>query len=751
MRSFKHYITLVLMSLCYLTTYAHDFEVDGIYYTIASMSNLQVEVSHWGNWTGYSGTNTTPYTGDIIIPEKVTYENRTYTVVGIGRSAFGTTNNGADKGTAITSISLPNTIRYIDKEAFYNCKSLAEITLPSSLISIGEYAFRGVGLKGIVIPDNVTTIADYNFWGCPNLEYAIIGKGINTLNNAAFSSCQELKEVFFLGEKVPSFNYYSYRPFNYCHSGLGLYVVRDNIFFDNNTFTYTGSFPTVSWRNGLNQLSCSIDFSELPKDAGVHNVICSAKFSGSANFTCEIPYSYTINKAPITISVEDNSRCYGDENPSAKYSVTGMVNGETMTGIGANVDINCTATPKSDVGTYSYTATTDAKNYMIEQTTGALMVTQASIIASVNNCEKVYGETNPNFSCNYEGMKNGETEPQFTKPIIYTTSATQESGAGKYSVTADGAECKNYKVTQYNKGYLTINKAPLTVKPLDTQRLYGEENPNIKIEYSGFRLGDNENAIDETPVAATTATKKSDAGKYPITIEGGSSTNYEFEKQTGMLTINKRVVTAKARSYTRKYNEKNPKFEIDYEGFVNDDDKSVILAPLVARCAATNGSDVGVYDITLSGGEADNYNFEYVSGQLTIEQAEQTITWEQEFTNAQAGDQIAINATVDSNLELTVTTDNGEVADIYWAGKTCYIDCLKDGVAHIRVQQLGNKNYAATPRITKTLTIGGNATGISCIGSDNLGVDKYYNLNGQRTSSSAKGIIIKNGKKVVVK
>lgn len=747
MRSFKHYIALVLMSLCYLTTYAHDFEVDGIYYNITSSSNLEVEVTHWGMWEPYeNGSNTTSYSGEIEIPCKVLYNNREYTVVGIGDWAFGSWNTSYS-GTNVTKIIMPESIRYIGSHAFYCCRNLTEVKFGSSLLNISQSAFGYTALKHVIIPDNVTTIELQAFYGS-SLEYAILGKNLKKLGNDVFYNCSNLKEVYYLGENKPQFGQ---SVFYHCHPALEQYLVRAYISFKKNAFTYTGSTPTTSWSNGLNHLSCSLEFPDMSKDVGNYDTLCKAIFSGSANFTCEIPYSYTINKAPINISVEDNSRCYGDENPSAKYSVTGMVNGETMAGIGANVEISCTATTKSDVGTYSYTATTDAKNYIIEQTSGVLTVTQAPIIAIVNNSEKVYGETNPNFSCNYEGMKNGEAEPQFTKPIIYTTSATQESGAGRYSVTADGAECKNYKVTQYNKGYLTINKAPLTVKPLDTQRLYGEENPNIKIEYSGFRLGDNENAIDETPVAATTATKKSDAGKYPINIEGGSSTNYEFEKQTGTLTINKRVVTAKARNYTRKYNEKNPKFEIDYEGFVNDDDKSVILAPLVARCSAVNGTDVGVYDITLSGGEADNYNFEYVSGQLTIEQAEQTITWEQEFTNAQIGDQIAINATVDSDLELTVTTDNGEVADIYWAGKTCYIDCLKDGVAHIRVQQLGNKNYAATTRITKTLTVGGNATGISRTGSDNLCVDKYYNLNGQRTSSSAKGIIIKNGKKIFVK
>jgi hypothetical protein len=55
-----------------------------------------------------------------------------------------------------------------------------------------------------------------------------------------------------------------------------------------------------------------------------------------------------------------------------------------------------------------------------------------------------------------------------------------------------------------------------------------------------------------------------------------------------------------------------------YEGFRNGDDASVLIAAPVATTSATAASPAGVYDITVSGGEAQNYAFTYVGGKLTV-------------------------------------------------------------------------------------------------------------------------------------
>ncbi len=64
--------------------------------------------------------------------------------------------------------------------------------------------------------------------------------------------------------------------------------------------------------------------------------------------------------------------------------------------------------------------------------------------------------------------------------------------------------------------------------------------------------------------------------------------------------------------------EENPDFVLVYDGFVNNEDESVLTTIPVASTTADQSSLAGTYDITVSGGEATNYEFVYVSGTLTV-------------------------------------------------------------------------------------------------------------------------------------
>ena len=110
MKTFKHLFTVLLL-LCSITASAQDFEVDGIYYKITSSTDKMVEVTYKG-YT--SGTYSNEYTGNVVIPESVTYGDVVYSVTSIGRSAF-------QYCTGLTSVVIPNSITSIGNYAFYVC------------------------------------------------------------------------------------------------------------------------------------------------------------------------------------------------------------------------------------------------------------------------------------------------------------------------------------------------------------------------------------------------------------------------------------------------------------------------------------------------------------------------------------------------------------------------------------------------------------------------------------------------------
>ena len=78
----------------------------------------------------------TKYEGNVSIPSSVSYNGKSYDVTSIGSGAF-------SDCTRLTSISIPNSLMYIQYISFQNCSGLSTITLPKSIIFIGQSAFTG--------------------------------------------------------------------------------------------------------------------------------------------------------------------------------------------------------------------------------------------------------------------------------------------------------------------------------------------------------------------------------------------------------------------------------------------------------------------------------------------------------------------------------------------------------------------------------------------------------------------------------
>ena len=156
-------LLLVTMLTSAASASAYDFTVDGIYYTITSFTDLTCAVT--------SGA----CSGDIVIPEQVTYNGRTLTVTSIGNYAF-------ERDTGLTSVSIGNSVTSIGWSAFEGCTGLTSVSIPNSVTSIGESAFSGCsGLTSVSIGNSVTEIEDYAFKGCSALKKLVIEDGAAVL------------------------------------------------------------------------------------------------------------------------------------------------------------------------------------------------------------------------------------------------------------------------------------------------------------------------------------------------------------------------------------------------------------------------------------------------------------------------------------------------------------------------------------------------------------------------------------------
>ena len=112
-----------------------------------------------------------------------------YTIVAIMGSAFA--------GTAITSVSIPDSVTAVGADAFENCGSLTTVTFGSGVLTIGAGAFEGcVLLTSAALPASVTSVGDSAFKGCAALASATLS-GLKTIGDAAFSGCTSLSSVTF--------------------------------------------------------------------------------------------------------------------------------------------------------------------------------------------------------------------------------------------------------------------------------------------------------------------------------------------------------------------------------------------------------------------------------------------------------------------------------------------------------------------------------------------------------------------------
>ena len=152
------YFLLLILFLGTPKVNAYDFEVDGIYYNI--ISSDQVEVT-------YKNKSDRGYSGNVLIPQVVIYNDVSYHVTTIGTEAF-------DFCLELQHVTLPNSLKTIGKQAFSRCSWLESINIPNSVISIEQSAFSECSfLHRITIPNSVKNISRSAFWGCTGLSLVV--------------------------------------------------------------------------------------------------------------------------------------------------------------------------------------------------------------------------------------------------------------------------------------------------------------------------------------------------------------------------------------------------------------------------------------------------------------------------------------------------------------------------------------------------------------------------------------------------
>ncbi|MFC0655388.1 MBG domain-containing protein, partial [Mongoliitalea lutea] len=203
-----------------------------------------------------------------------------------------------------------------------------------------------------------------------------------------------------------------------------------------------------------------------------------------------------------------------------------------------------------------------------------------------------------------DGQKVLNNETEFTVVFFNNTNAGNAtvliSGTGNYEGTIGDS--------------FEILKAPLIISALNTQSIYGERIPELKIIYDGFVA--NETTIEQEPSIFTEARINSPVGIYPIILKGGEASNYSITLINGELTIAERNLSIIANKKTKVFETDDPQLTFSVENLIGGD---VITGELTRE----SGEDIGTYLINLGTVSAGpNYLISFTPADFEIIPAE---------------------------------------------------------------------------------------------------------------------------------
>lgn len=405
-----------LLMLCCGTAVASDFvTVDGFKFLVDSDKDEATLLAN-----GYSG--------EVVVPEKVTWEGVDYPVVAFSDQCFYNSSvstvkipntvvilgEACFKSSGIQSIEIPSSVTMLGKDCFsqceylYNvilpnsitkipygcfwyCSSLASIKIPSSVTSIGSYAFAySHGLHNIELSEGIISLGLGCFSDCTNLKTLKLPKSLEELGNDVFNGSTNLKEIRCDALNPPSIGS---RQDGFSRQDCILSVPQASIEF----------YKQNSWWGGFGIINAIEGDNEDAKPCSVPAITYTL---GNLSFESSTPgaeYHYTINDADVATD---------------KYNTDGKVqlNGKLDISVYATAD-GYKASDKATATLYWLNAEggDDTNNINLVKTRGVMVTTDSDItISGLND-----GEMVTFYSVNGVNLGNAKAVQgvlHFTKP-----------------------------------------------------------------------------------------------------------------------------------------------------------------------------------------------------------------------------------------------------------------------------------------------------------------------------------------------
>lgn len=470
----------------------------------------------------------------------------------------------------------------------------------------------------------------------------------------------------------------------------------------------TYSTPTVSTESEGYNATAAIDGTNIKlnisstgsENGRIGNVTVNVKSDNYQDFTLTVNINAKdkIKPAPEGISAAEIT--YGQKLSESKLSGS-MKDGNKK--VAGTFSWNSPDTIPAG-GTYNaeWTFTPDDEN-TYAKVTGNTEVTvklaELADVLAVQNGDLIYNG-------NEQTAKVTASAKAVNGMAVKFTYSTEENGS--YSETVPGftdaatytvyykAEAENHE-TVSGSFSVKINQKEITLIWNNTEnRIYGD-NKTVTAKVEELINNDDVNVTvsggNETAAGDHTATAE--------TLTGAKAENYKLpDNKTKDYTIAKASLTVKANDNTITYGDRPDNFGVTYNGFVNSENESVLKGTLTYDYSYKQFDDAGkTYTITPAGLTADNYEIKFISGNLTVNQKEITLNWDN-VTGRVYKDGKAVSAAAEGIVngdDVNVKVTNGDKAETGEYTATASLEGAKAG--NYKLPDVNTKDYSIEKRV----------------------------------------------------
>ena len=272
-----------------MLTNAYDVKIDGIYYNFTE-DEAEVTYQRYRDSYGYYESD---YVLNVVIPNSINYNGKTYRVTSIGYYAF-------DHCSGLKSVTIPESVTKIGGAAFRGCSGLTTIIIPESVTIIGYMPFEGcsslhyneydnarylgndanpyyalitgkstnitsceintmcklvgggafascTSLTSITIPENVVNIGGYAFRFCSSLTSMSIGNSVTSIGEYAFENCSSLTSIV-----IPnSVTYIGFHSFSFCSGLTSITIPCSVLDIDYHAFSWCENLVSIIIPNSV--------------------------------------------------------------------------------------------------------------------------------------------------------------------------------------------------------------------------------------------------------------------------------------------------------------------------------------------------------------------------------------------------------------------------------------------------------------------------------------------------------------------